>query len=32
MTIKMKAAARLPLTDECHHYESKAEVPWDLQK
>ncbi|KAI8243955.1 Trimethylguanosine synthase [Colletotrichum sp. SAR 10_99] len=28
----MKAAARLPLTDECHHYESKAEVPWDLQK
>ncbi|KAF9879214.1 RNA methylase family [Colletotrichum karsti] len=28
----MKAAPRLPLTDECHHYESKAEVPWDLQK
>ncbi|KFZ07427.1 hypothetical protein V501_06464 [Pseudogymnoascus sp. VKM F-4519 (FW-2642)] len=20
------------LTDECHHYESLAEVPWDLQK
>ncbi|WYZ34609.1 hypothetical protein EsH8_I_000885 [Colletotrichum jinshuiense] len=28
----MKAATRLPLTDECRHYESKAEVPWDLQK
>ncbi|KXH51493.1 RNA cap guanine-N2 methyltransferase [Colletotrichum simmondsii] len=28
----MKAATRLPLTDECHHYKSKAEVPWDLQK
>lgn len=20
------------LTDECHHYESRAEVPWDIQK
>ncbi|KAF6829843.1 RNA methylase family [Colletotrichum plurivorum] len=28
----MQAATRLPLTDECHHYKSKAEVPWDLQK
>ncbi|OLN88803.1 Trimethylguanosine synthase [Colletotrichum chlorophyti] len=28
----MKAATKLPLTDECRHYESKAEVPWDLQK
>jgi hypothetical protein len=20
------------LTDECHHYESVGEVPWDIQK
>ncbi|KAH7328789.1 RNA cap guanine-N2 methyltransferase-domain-containing protein [Stachybotrys elegans] len=28
----MKPAEQLPLTDECHHYESKKEVPWDIQK
>lgn len=25
-------AAKLELTDECHHYEHKSEVPWDIQK
>ncbi|KAG7108829.1 Trimethylguanosine synthase like protein [Verticillium longisporum] len=29
---RMEPAPRMPLTDECHHYETKAEVPWDLQK
>lgn len=28
----MKPSPILPLTDECHHYSSKDEVPWDLQK
>ncbi|KAM0329815.1 hypothetical protein ACHAQA_003979 [Verticillium albo-atrum] len=28
----MEPAPLMPLTDECHHYETKAEVPWDLQK
>ncbi len=23
---------QFPLTDECHHYESVGEVPWDIQK
>ncbi|KAH6898328.1 RNA cap guanine-N2 methyltransferase-domain-containing protein [Thelonectria olida] len=26
------AEENLPLTDQCHHYEGKHEVPWDLQK
>jgi trimethylguanosine synthase len=25
-------AEKLPLTDNCHHYEGKHEVPWDIQK
>lgn len=25
-------AQDLELTDECHHYEGKHEVPWDIQK
>ncbi|KAK0392723.1 hypothetical protein NLU13_2218 [Sarocladium strictum] len=25
-------AEKLELTDECHHYEHKSEVPWDIQK
>lgn len=29
---QMKPSPILPLTDECHHYKSKTEVPWDLQK
>lgn len=28
----MKPAETFPLTDECHHYEGKNEVPWDIQK
>lgn len=28
----LKPAERLPLTDECHHYTGKHEVPWDIQK
>ncbi|KAI1072174.1 hypothetical protein LB507_002873 [Fusarium sp. FIESC RH6] len=28
----MKPAEELPLTDECHHYQGKNEVPWDIQK
>lgn len=28
----LKPAERLPLTDECHHYKGKHEVPWDIQK
>lgn len=28
----MGPAARLDLTDECHHYRGKHEVPWDIQK
>ncbi|CAF3612155.1 unnamed protein product [Fusarium graminearum] len=28
----MKPAEELPLTDQCHHYEGKHEVPWDIQK
>lgn len=28
----MEPAARLPLTDDCHHYTGKHEVPWDIQK
>ncbi|KAK7431091.1 putative diacylglycerol O-acyltransferase tgs1 [Neonectria magnoliae] len=28
----MRPARRLPLTDECHHYQGKHEVPWDIQK
>ncbi|KAI1846725.1 hypothetical protein JX265_008971 [Neoarthrinium moseri] len=28
----MKAAKKLPLTDECHHWRKIGEVPWDLQK
>lgn len=28
----IKPADRLPLTDECHHYTGKHEVPWDIQK
>lgn len=29
---KMDAAERLPLTEECHHWQQLGEVPWDLQK
>lgn len=28
----MQPAEKLALTDECHHYEGKHEVPWDIQK
>ncbi|KAK9773486.1 putative RNA cap guanine-N2 methyltransferase [Seiridium cardinale] len=28
----MDAAKKLPLTDECHHWQQLGEVPWDLQK
>jgi trimethylguanosine synthase len=28
----MKRAEELPLTDDCHHYQGKHEVPWDIQK
>ncbi|KAH7170670.1 kelch domain-containing protein [Dactylonectria macrodidyma] len=28
----MKPAEILPLTDQCHHYQGKNEVPWDIQK
>ncbi|RFU74559.1 tgs1 uanosine synthase [Trichoderma arundinaceum] len=28
----LKPAERLPLTDRCHHYTGKHEVPWDIQK
>ncbi|KAK1240956.1 hypothetical protein MKX07_006389 [Trichoderma sp. CBMAI-0711] len=28
----LEPAGRLPLTDECHHYTGKHEVPWDIQK
>ncbi|KAH6606537.1 tgs1 uanosine synthase [Trichoderma cornu-damae] len=27
----LKPAERLPLTDKCHHYTGKHEVPWDIQ-
>lgn len=26
------STASFPLTDECHHYTSINEVPWDIQK
>ena len=26
------AMVEFPLTDECHHYTSIKEVPWDIQK
>ncbi|CEJ95105.1 Putative Trimethylguanosine synthase [[Torrubiella] hemipterigena] len=28
----MEPAPRLELTDACHHYEGRHEVPWDIQK
>ncbi|KAL7950787.1 RNA cap guanine-N2 methyltransferase domain-containing protein [Trichoderma barbatum] len=28
----LKPSERLPLTDQCHHYTGKHEVPWDIQK
>ncbi|KAK5990430.1 Trimethylguanosine synthase [Cladobotryum mycophilum] len=28
----MQPADKLPLTDKCHHYRGKHEVPWDIQK
>ncbi|KAL4726021.1 Kelch repeat-containing protein 3 [Fusarium chlamydosporum] len=28
----IKPAEDLPLTDQCHHYQGKHEVPWDIQK
>ncbi|KAK7226466.1 hypothetical protein V2G26_014469 [Clonostachys chloroleuca] len=28
----MKPADRLPLTEQCHHYQGRHEVPWDIQK
>ncbi|PNY24745.1 Trimethylguanosine synthase [Tolypocladium capitatum] len=28
----MAPAERLPLTDDCHHYGGKDQVPWDIQK
>jgi hypothetical protein len=28
----LKPAEELPLTDDCHHYQGKHEVPWDIQK
>lgn len=28
----MKPAEELPLTGDCHHYQGKHEVPWDIQK
>ncbi|KAL6868495.1 RNA cap guanine-N2 methyltransferase domain-containing protein [Trichoderma novae-zelandiae] len=28
----LEPAGRLPLTDDCHHYTGKHEVPWDIQK
>ena len=28
----MQPAERLELTDECHHYQAKHEVSWDIQK
>ncbi|KAI9736890.1 MAG: hypothetical protein M1818_005941 [Claussenomyces sp. TS43310] len=28
----MQESESLPLTDECHHYDGLAEVPWDIQK
>ncbi|KAH7359052.1 trimethylguanosine synthase [Plectosphaerella cucumerina] len=30
--VVMRPAPTLPLTDECHHYSTVSEVPWDLQK
>lgn len=24
--------SKFPLTDECHHYQQRKEVPWDIQK
>lgn len=30
--VVMRPTLALPLTDECHHYSSVSEVPWDLQK
>jgi hypothetical protein len=26
------AMVEFPLTDDCHHYTSIKEVPWDIQK
>ena len=28
----VEPAAYLDLTDKCHHYKGKHEVPWDIQK
>lgn len=28
----MEPAGRLPLTDECKHYQGRHQVPWDIQK
>jgi trimethylguanosine synthase len=28
----IEPAGRLELTDECHHYQGKQDVPWDIQK
>ncbi|KAI6780137.1 Trimethylguanosine synthase-like protein [Emericellopsis cladophorae] len=29
---KMRPAGKIELTDECQHYESRDQVPWDIQK
>lgn len=31
-SFSMVPAEIMPLTDECHHYEGKHEVPWDIQR
>ncbi|KAI9167027.1 Trimethylguanosine synthase [Paramyrothecium foliicola] len=31
-SLAMEPADQLPLTEECHHYQGKHEVPWDIQK
>jgi trimethylguanosine synthase len=31
-TYAFSPADRLPLSDLCHHYQHKSEVPWDIQK
>ena len=28
----IEPAAYLDLTDDCHHYKGKHQVPWDIQK
>lgn len=28
----MEPSKKLELTKDCHHYQSKGQVPWDIQK